>query len=631
MSSQTSHRLPTSTAAVAASVTAPLGLALATILGGLLLFGLLLASVPAIYSLIYSDQIFPGVSVAGIDVSGLTKAEAAARLGEVLDFPQRGKIVFQEGNQVWIATPQELGLYLDPQTSALAAYQVGRLGSLLNRMGEQFRAGYRGMDLAPLFVFDERMADTFLRSIAAQVDKQVIEADLSVSGVEVIVRSGQVGRTLDVDAGLVLVQAQLETLTDGIIPLVVNETPPVILDAAEQAEIARRILSAPLVLQLPDAGQGDPGPWTFEPQVLATMLNIERTDSAERARYQVGLNSSLLRTFLEGVAPSLVRLPQDARFIFNDETRQLDRIQNATIGRALDIETSLQAIQQQVVAGEHTILLDLEYTLPAVTDDLTAEQLGITQSVSVYTSYFYGSSAERIQNISTAASRFHGVLVPPGATFSMAEVLGDVSLDNGYAEALIIFGDRTIKGVGGGVCQVSTTLFRTAFFGGFQIDERYAHAYRVGYYEQTASGGINPSLAGLDATVYAPVVDFKFTNDTPYWLLMETYVNAQARTLTWKFYSSSDGRTVEWNTSGPQNIVEPPEPLYEENPELATGEIKQVDWEAEGADVTVTRIVWRSGVILHEDLFQTHYLPWRAVYQYGPGTEVPTPEPTPEP
>jgi vancomycin resistance protein YoaR len=338
-----------------------------------------------------------------------------------------------------------------------------------------------------------------------------------------------------------------------------------------------------------------------------------------------------LRTFLEGVAPSLVRLPQDARFIFNDETRQLDRIQNATIGRALDIETSLQAIQQQVVAGEHTILLDLEYTLPAVTDDLTAEQLGITQSVSVYTSYFYGSSAERIQNISTAASRFHGVLVPPGATFSMAEVLGDVSLDNGYAEALIIFGDRTIKGVGGGVCQVSTTLFRTAFFGGFQIDERYAHAYRVGYYEQTASGGINPSLAGLDATVYAPVVDFKFTNDTPYWLLMETYVNAQARTLTWKFYSSSDGRTVEWNTSGPQNIVEPPEPLYEENPELATGEIKQVDWEAEGADVTVTRIVWRSGVILHEDLFQTHYLPWRAVYQYGPGTEVPTPEPTPEP
>ena len=106
----------------------------------------------------------------------------------------------------------------------------------------------------------------------------------------------------------------------------------------------------------------------------------------------------------------------------------------------------------------------------------------------------------------------------------MAAVLGDVSLDNGYAEALIIFGDRTIHGVGGGVCQVSTTLFRAAFFAGFQIDERYAHAYRVGYYEQIY-GGYNPDFAGLDATVYAPVVDFRFTNDTPYWLLMETYVS----------------------------------------------------------------------------------------------------------
>ena len=105
----------------------------------------------------------------------------------------------------------------------------------------------------------------------------------------------------------------------------------------------------------------------------------------------------------------------------------------------------------------------------------------------------------------------------------MAAVLGDVSLDTGYAEALIIYGDRTIKGVGGGVCQVSTTLFRTVFFGGYQVDERWFHAYRVKYYEQTASGGHDENLAGLDATVFAPQVDFRFTNDSPYWLLMETY------------------------------------------------------------------------------------------------------------
>jgi vancomycin resistance protein YoaR len=221
--------------------------------------------------------------------------------------------------------------------------------------------------------------------------------------------------------------------------------------------------------------------------------------------------------------------------------------------------------------------------------------------------------------------------VAPGETFSMASVLGDVSLDSGYAEALIIYGGRTIKGVGGGVCQVSTTLFRTVFFGGYPVVERYPHAYRVGYYEQTPGGGYDADLAGLDATVFVPVVDFKFTNDRSTWLLMETYVDASARTLTWKFYSTSDGRSVEWETSGPQNVVAPPEPLYEENPDLEKGEINQVDWEAEGADVSVTRTVSINGEVFFQDSFSTHYMPWRSVYEYGPGTKgIPKAKPTEE-
>jgi len=252
--------------------------------------------------------------------------------------------------------------------------------------------------------------------------------------------------------------------------------------------------------------------------------------------------------------------------------------------------------------------------------------LDIHELVWMETSYFYGSSPERIQNIRAAAARFHGLLVAPGANFSMAEALGDISLDNGYAEALIIFGDQTITGVGGGVCQVSTTLFRTAFHAGFPILERHEHAYRVSYYEQRPSGGNDPNLAGLDATVYVPIVDLKFTNDTQSWLLMETYVHSSS--ITWKFYSTSDGRSVDWQTTGPINLVEPPEPLYRENPDLEKGEIKQIDWEAQGSDVVVTRSVYRDGVLLFQDTFRTHYLPWQAVYEYGPGTEgIPTPEP----
>ena len=148
-------------------------------------------------------------------------------------------------------------------------------------------------------------------------------------------------------------------------------------------------------------------------------------------------------------------------------------------------------------------------TKPPASDDTTAEQLGIRELVRQEVSYFYGSSSCRIQNITAAASKFHGVLVPPGAVFSMADTIGDISLDNGFAEALIIYNGTTVKGVGGGVCQVSTTLFRTVFFGGYPIVERYAHAYRVSYYEKVAGNHDDPRLAGLDATVFVPLVDFK--------------------------------------------------------------------------------------------------------------------------
>ena len=163
--------------------------------------------------------------------------------------------------------------------------------------------------------------------------------------------------------------------------------------------------------------------------------------------------------------------------------------------------------------------------------------------------------------------------------------------------------------------------FRTAFFAGLPINERHPHAYRVSYYEKVAGNNRNTDLAGLDATVYIPLVDLKFTNDTSYWILMEAYVNRAASRITWKFYSTNDQRIVEWQTSGLTNRVEPKKPLYILNEELDAGEIKQVDWEAEGADVTVQRVVYREGETLFEDSYFTRYAPWRAVYEYGPGTE----------
>ena len=374
-------------------------------------------------------------------------------------------------------------------------------------------------------------------------------------------------------------------MQSGPVDLVVKTTEPAIIDVEKTGAIVKSILSAPMTISMP-AGDGDqPGPWSIDPETLVGMLSLERVPEGDHSVYQVELDNQLLLPYLNNLANKTNTLSRNARFIFNDAEHKLDLIDPAVIGRTLNVSSTIGAIQQKTSAGQHDVVLVFDYQNPAVKDDATTDSLGIKELVRAETTYFYGSSAERVQNITAAASRFHGLLVAPGETFSMAKGLGDISLDNGYAEALIIYGGRTIKGVGGGVCQVSTTLFRTAFFAGYPIVERHPHAYRVSYYEKVSGNHIEPTLAGMDATVYVPVVDFRFTNDTSNWLLMETYVNPEKSSITWKFYSTKDGREVKADFSGPTNIVEAPEPLYKENPELEKGEINQVDWQSDGADV----------------------------------------------
>lgn len=571
------------------------------------------------YQLLYAGRIFPGVSVAGVDLSGLTPAEAAVKLNQTLSYPVSGKILFRDGEKAWVASPAELGMVFDPSSSAMSAYRLGRSGGLFEALSGQIKARAHGAYVQPVIVFDQRVAYQYLRQIGLQVDQPMREAGLSLEGMNVIATPGQIGRELKMEATLVYLGAQLQTFSDGEVPLVIQEIQPQVIDVSAQADVARQILSQPLTLTVPNAGTANPGPFVYDVQVLANMLGVQKTDSG----VQVVLNTAGLSEMLQPVKMRTDRPARDAKFIFNDDTRLLDVMEESQTGLVVDVDASVKAINEALLRGEHTVPLVVVEDQPRVSSSTTGAELGITELLWSEISYFYGSSAERIQNIQAASARFHGVLVAPGEVFSMGETMGDVSLESGFAEALIIYGGRTIKGVGGGVCQVSTTLFRTAFFAGFPIVERYSHAYRVSYYEMTASGGIDPRLAGLDATVYFPLVDFKFKNDSPYWILMETYVNVNARTLTWKFYSTKDGRTVTWDTTGPTNVVSAPSPLYEENPELKKNEMKQVDWAANGANVTVTRTVWSGGAVLFQDQVSTHYEPWRAICQYGPDSKNP--------
>ncbi|MBM3121754.1 MAG: hypothetical protein FJZ97_06165 [Chloroflexi bacterium] len=586
-------------------------LLLAAFAGGLSFLAALAVFLLAV-RLVFSDRALPGVRSGDAALSGKTAAQIAEAVAAAYTYPQTGLVALRDGAAVWMAMPGELGVRIDGAAMAGQALSIGRRGSFAQRLQEQIDAWAGGYDVAPVIVFDHAIGAAYLQTLAGTIDKPQLDAKIGIDGLEVVVQPGQIGRRLDIDATLLVIEPGIAALHNADLPLVVRETPPLVLDASEQAAIARRILSEPLTLTADGAG-----PWTFEPSALAGMLRFNLVQDGNGGRYQIGVDPQTMAEFLGPLAAGLERSPENARFVFNDDTRQLDLLQEAVIGRGLDIPGTIEAVNSGLASGAHAIGLAFHTQQPTVPSAATAAELGITELVVSAKTSFAGSSNERIQNIRTASSAFHGLLVAPGETLSMADGLGDISLDAGYAEALIIIGNRTVKGVGGGVCQVSTTLFRAAFFGGYQIDERYAHAYRVGYYEQ----GSNSPGPGLDATVFAPLVDFKFTNDTGTWLLMETYL--YGTTLEWKFYSAMDGRVVSWETSGARNVVEAPEPLYKENDDLPEGKIKQVDWEADGADVTVTRSVLRDGQVLHKDVIRTHYLPWRAIYEYGPGTELP--------
>jgi vancomycin resistance protein YoaR len=594
-------------------------------LGGMAFFLVIAAILSMGYRLVYWGRIFPGVSVAGVDVSGMNRDDAALKIQAALTFPYTGRIVFRDGQNVAVEPPSRLGMVLDPAASAQFAYDFGRKGSLFGTINDELNAAQVGVALPPVTVFDQRVAYAYLQNFSQKVNKPVVEASLVVTGLDVSPRAGQAGRSLNTESTLVYVHAQLQTFRDGEIPLVIQERSPQVMDASTQAAAARNLLAAPLAVSIPDAQSGDPGPWQIQPADLAPMLRIGRLSAKDGApQYVVQADPVRLQALIEEIAKQVNRPESNARFTFDEKTGQLVPIQASAIGLQVDVPGSVEDIEKAIAAGQQSAFLRVNTTQPKVADTANAQQLGITGVISSQVTYFYGSSAARLKNIETAASRFHGLLVAPGETFSMGEHMGDVSLDSGYAEALIIYNGKTIKGVGGGVCQVSTTLFRTVFFAGFPVVERHAHAYRVYYYEQRPGGSNDPTLSGFDATVYFPLVDFKFMNDSPYWILMDTFFDAGTRSLTWKFYSTSDGRTVQWDTTGPTNIVPAPTPVITFNPDLGPDEqLKHVDYPADGADVNINRMVLRDGKIVFVDKFVTQYQPWAEACEYGKSIKDP--------
>jgi len=253
----------------------------------------------------------------------------------------------------------------------------------------------------------------------------------------------------------------------------------------------------------------------------------------------LSIDHEALKNFLNDLARKINRDPTDAKLQFKDGKVSVFAISEE--GLALDIEKSLEIIKNYFKDRNIQNELELAYTKnkPAISTD-SINNLGITKLIGEGHSDFKGSTRSRIFNINVAINRFQGIIIKPGEEFSFVEILGEVDGEHGYKPELVIKKDKTEPEFGGGICQVSTTVFRAAIYSGLKITARRNHAYPVQYY--------NPQ--GMDATIYIPKPDLRFTNNTPANILIQSEIIGTE--LIFRFYGTDDGRKI--NIIGPKII-----------------------------------------------------------------------------
>jgi len=574
----------------------------------------------ASYQFRYRERIYPGVSVAGIPLDGMSLDEARRSIEQEMT-PYPGETLFLRwGDRMWVLGPDDLGVGVDAKSTAALAYAVGRKGvpggTFLTNLGadlpEQWGSLAFGRHIEPVLQYDEGKIAVIVHRIADEVNLAPREATLSINGLDINTTPGYAGRQLNADELRYALNTLARVGAGGVIDLEVQERPPAIISAEDAATTARALLDAPLIMTA-EGVNGEHQLAVDEAMMRDWLTFTTAATAGGKLELKVEADREKIAAYLKEVAKQIDLPASEATLDFDPASGRVIVLTPSETGQRLDQETAVGAIEQAILSRTRSLTLPMVIDQPRVDSSKTAE-MGIKELVSTATTYFKGSSKERVHNIIVAAEKFEGVVVPPGEQFSFNEHVGAVSVADGFVDSLIIRGDRTETGVGGGVCQVSTTAFQAAFWGGFPILERYPHSYAVGYY--------NPP--GLDATIYSPTADFRFLNDTGHFLLIKPQVEADKSQVTFRIYGTKD-RDVEM-VGKPEitNVRKPEPPIYEESAALATGKIKQVDWAKDGMDVVVKRQISFNDGTVKNDKFVSKYRPWRAVYQYGPGTQVPT-------
>ena len=547
------------------------------------------------YNLYYSDRIYPNTFIAGISIGTLNKNKAVKLLQERIKVQ---KVVLSFQDQNFEITPKEINLVYDFEKSASSAYELDRTGNITADFKSRILAVLNKREFGLNLSLDEKKLSETLSAVAGSVETEPTPPSVKIVDGKAVVNKGKKGDTIDMTTLKKLVGELFSSASAATIKIPLISIDPTITDEEAKifAERAENLLGRNLVINFEFQSFPQKG------DDLNLLLDPKGGYSQEKITNLISYIKNLVN-----------RSPQNPTFVFQDgKVKEFAPAKEGVKTNEEDfmakILISLEKLEKENVK-EIAIEVPVEKTSSEIqTGDVN--DLGIKELIGRGVSRFRGSIPSRIYNVNLAAGRLNGILVKPGDTLSFNDALGDVSKFTGYKEAYIIKDGRTILGDGGGVCQVSTTLFRSALNAGLPIIERRAHAYRVGYYEQD-------SPPGLDATVYSPTTDLKIKNDTPGHILIQTQVNTKTATLVFELYGTADGRVASTTKPSVTDSVAPPPDLYQDDPTLPAGQVKQVDYKAWGAKVVFSYKVEKDGQIVYQKTFSSNYRPWQAVYLRG--------------
>ncbi len=575
-------------------------------------FAVLLAGITALaivimlvgWQLWHVNRIYSGVTVAGVAVGGLTRAEAMGQLQKHSAYITLPNVTVTLDVQQWSLTAEQRLGSANWLAAINQAYLIGRQGTYLARLRTQTAAAVGTASITPKLQLDSGELHNFVSQIATEVRRPGHRAML-LNGTEV---PAQPGVDVDIEDTMQHIQLALDEQQDASIirvPLEIFQIKPPETTQDHptgSVHIQNRSSQPSSFLLHNDAFQLKFAIDTITWSNLVVSENPLRLDEAK------------LGIVLESWANQIAIPARDARLHFDTATNQVVVLQESLPGRRMDVAATVATVREAATAGHNIAHLVVVSVMPEV-DSTRIAEMGIRELVMSNTTYFAGSTKDRIHNIEVAAEQFEGVVIPPEGIFSFNQLVGDVSAANGFEDSLIIWGDRTAVGIGGGVCQVSTTIFRAAYEAGMPIVERYNHGYVVDWYGDP----------GFDATIYTPTVDFKFRNDTGAHLLVEPVVDIAQGTMTFNLYGTKPDRQVTIHEPVITDYTEPRDPQYIVDTSLSPGEQQQVEWPQAGMTVTIQRTIVENGQT-RTDTLTSIYQPWRALYLVGPKASAAAPE-----